>query len=147
MLIGIWQGLQKSLFFKDHTAEYKAGDDKSWTVTVQGSDAEPFTWKGVDNCPEHSETFEALKRDLINEAKCAHPQHQYQPPTLRECGCRFSLSFDEEEIAMNRAKLYILKKCTMKKPRNIAKPPAGGKKVDAGYNSKAFLLYSRFVCM
>lgn len=108
-------GWQKSLFYKNHTVVYAAQDDGSWTVTVNGSDVEPFSWKGTDPCPEQSDTLKALCRDLLNEAK-------------------FSMSLDDEEIAMNRAKIYLVNKlqrlgAAAKSEKEPPKKPPAAKKL------------------
>lgn len=102
------KGLPKSLFFSSHTATYSSHEDgESWEVTVDGLEGEDgkqnFAWKNTDACPEHAAKYEDLRRALLNEAK-------------------YSMSFDADEIALNRAKIFLLNKLS-----NVGKPAAAPK--------------------
>eukprot|EP00656_Telonema_subtile_P032204 TRINITY_DN352_c0_g1_i1.p1 TRINITY_DN352_c0_g1~~TRINITY_DN352_c0_g1_i1.p1 ORF type:complete len:394 (+),score=153.39 TRINITY_DN352_c0_g1_i1:144-1325(+) len=103
-------GLQKSLFYKAHKATYSSGEDgESWAVSIEGLEGDDgkqnFAWKNTDACPEHAATFDQLRRDLLNEAKS-------------------SMTLDDEEIAMNRAKIFLLNKLSAVGKAAAAPKPA-----------------------
>jgi hypothetical protein len=89
------RGLQNSLFKKSDTVTYSADGD-SWTVTVAPEKGDNFilACKAKEAPAEAGlgQAANSLRTDLMNEAK-------------------FAISYDEEEAAINRAKLWLLEKC------------------------------------
>jgi hypothetical protein len=104
------RGLQNSLFKKEDTVTYdaSAGGD-SWEVKVQKMEGDNFilSCKGKEAPAEAGLVPAAafLRTDLMNEAK-------------------FSISYDEEEVAINRAKLWLLERCQAGKAAAAAPAPA-----------------------
>merc|ERR1711865_576773 len=102
------QGIQKSLFLKDHTATWCQEGD-SWTVTVDVKEDDNFilACTGKEAPAEHGLVAGAtdLRRYLMNEA-------------------RTSMTMDKEQAAINRATLWLLERAEGKAPAKQAEPAA-----------------------
>jgi hypothetical protein len=102
------QGIQKSLFLKDHTATWCLEGD-SWRVTVDVKEDDNFilACTGKEAPAEHGLAAGAasLRRDLMNEA-------------------RFSMTMDKEQDAINRATLWLLERAEGKASAKQDEPAA-----------------------